>query len=419
VRSLGKSIFPLALFIGIALFLVGWLSLSSGDVCPTCRGRGVIEATCPVCGGLGYFQAGFIHGQPVAYGCEACGGVRGDPSQGTGRPGTGRIIQECPTCGGTGQVASPSSTQPQPQSAKTAAAKAAAENKAKQAEFEKFKQETLQKLKGVSRDEPRPLVPNWTIAVNLDAIQVQAGVVDPVDLRGALLQDFSKTILERTGRPNGQAQEVLRSFKMKEPPSPIKNIADLAAGDVILVAPWTVKDRTAAGYVALLESNGINWLDRWGSDNWSSPASHTAIYLGERNGRRWYLDHTLKGPVIMEESAFLKEYGARGMDVATLVGQPLSRLEGDELWKAAHELGQTVKYGPSRLLGNNRMVCSEAARWALVRAGRWVPETQSGKAKILGMDTGLNKKRVVDFSPSDFYENQQYFLVHRLGIQKK
>jgi len=419
MRSQGKNVFPLFLSIGISLFFVGWLPLSSGDVCPTCRGRGVIEATCPVCGGLGYFQAGFIHGQPAAYGCEACGGVRGDPSQGTGRPGTGRISQECPDCGGSGQVASPSSTQPQPQSAKTAAAKAAAESKAKQAEFEKFKQETLQKLKGVSRDEPKPLEPNWTIAVNLDAIQVQAGVVDSVDLRGALLQDFSKTILERTCRPNGQAQEVLRSFKMKEPPSPIKNIADLAAGDVILVAPWAVKDRNAAGYVALLESNGINWLDRWGSDNWSSPASHTALYLGERNGRRWYLDHTLQGPVIMEESAFLKEYGARGMDVATLVGQPLSRLEGDELWKAAHELGQTIKYGPSKLLGNDRMVCSEAARWALVRAGRRVPETRSGNAKILGMDSGLNKKNVVDFSPSDFYENQQYFLVHRLGIRKK
>jgi len=35
------------------------------------------------------------------------------------------------------------------------------------------------------------------------------------------------------------------------------------------------------------------------------------------------------------------------------------------------------------------------------------------------MDTGLNKKQFVTFSPSDFYENQQYFVVHQLGVQRK
>ena len=54
-----------------------------------------------------------------------------------------------------------------------------------------------------------------------------------------------------------------------------------------------------------------------------------------------------------------------------------------------------------------------------MRAGRRVPETQSENKKILGIDVGLNKKQFVTFSPSDFYENQQYFVVHQLGIQGK
>ena len=73
------------------------------DPCPTCHGAGTIP--CPVCGGLGYIPVN-VHGQPGAYGCEACGGVRGDPfGRGGGRPGSGRV--PCPTCGGTGQAPGP------------------------------------------------------------------------------------------------------------------------------------------------------------------------------------------------------------------------------------------------------------------------------------------------------------------------
>jgi hypothetical protein len=254
--------------------------------------------------------------------------------------------------------------------------------------------------------------------VDISGIKVQKGVDNPARLREELLGHFSDAIQKRTSQPNAQAQEILRSFKMKEPPSPVKNISDLAPGDVVLVAP-TPK----GGHLKdALISNGINLLDRWGSDNWTSPASHAAIFLGERNGKRWYLDNTsAHGPVIKEEAEFLKEYGARSMDVATLVGQPLSEHEGQELWKGAHEMRNMTTYGPSRLLNlhNDAMVCSETSRWALVRAGRRVPETQSGNAKIFGFDIGFNKKLFVSFSPSDFYEEQQYFVVHQLGMQKK
>ena len=168
-------------------------------------------------------------------------------------------------------------------------------------------------------------------------------------------------------------------------------------------------------------SNGINFLDRWGSDNWTSPASHAAIFLGKRNGKNWYLDNTGVGPVIKDEKEFLEEYGQRRMDVATLVGQPLSQHEGQELWKGAHELRKTTSYGVKFLQhdGNDAMVCSEASRWLLLRAGRRVPETTSENVKVGGVDTGLNKKQFVSFSPSDFYDQEQYFVIHRIGMNKE
>jgi transposase len=97
--------------------------------------------------------------------------------------------------------------------------------------------------------------------------------------------------------------------------------------------------------------------------------------------------------------------------------QPISPHQGKEIWKAAHELrNHNVGYG---IWANDKMVCSETARWVLVRAGRRVPETQSKNRKIVGIDIGLNKKTFVDFSPSDFYENEQYFVIHGLGLQRK
>ncbi len=245
---------------------------------------------------------------------------------------------------------------------------------------------------------------------------------DP-QLKQELLGDFSGTIQKRTDQPNQQAQSIMRSIKTGEPPNPMKDLRDLAPGDVILVAPVKVKnnlmDEDAHHVKEVLESNAIMWLDRWGSGNWSSPASHAAIFLGSRNGKNWYLDNTSVGPVIKEEKEFLKEYGQRKMDIATLVGRPLSQHEGEELWKGAHELRNTTTYWPSKVPNPGSddagMVCSEASRWLLMRAGRYVPEAQNPDRQVLGVT--LNKKEFVAFSPSDFYEEQgQYFLIHPLGM---
>ncbi len=257
---------------------------------------------------------------------------------------------------------------------------------------------------------------------DIGSVAVQRGVANPARLVRELLEPLPTVILLRTERPNAQAQLILRSFNMPELPDPVKNIADLSPGDVVLVAPWSLKDRKKAGNWEVGLSNGINLLDKWGSNSLSPPASHAAIFLGERNGKRWYMDNTSSGTVIKEEKYFLKEYGARKMDVATLVGQPLSKHEGDELWKGAHELRNMTTYWPSgvpNVTGSAGMVCSESSRWLLMRAGRRVPETSSENAKIFGKDIGLNKKQFVDFSPSDFYEEEQYFVIHQLDIQGK
>lgn len=242
-----------------------------------------------------------------------------------------------------------------------------------------------------------------------------------LQMRRELLGGLSDIIHKRNSGSNVQAQEIIRSLKTKKPPelsSLTKSIDNLVPGDVILVSPVHFKDWEKAGIGDVLISNGVNLLDRWGSNSWSSPASHAAIFLGERNGIRWYMDNTSEyGPVIIQEKEFLNRYGQRQMDVATLVGQPISGKEGGAIIDAAHGLRDMgIKYGVG---DHDRMVCSESARWLLLQAGRAVPGTQSDNAKILGITIGLNKKDFVNYSPADFYDNEQYFVIHSLEMKRK
>jgi hypothetical protein len=287
------------------------------------------------------------------------------------------------------------------------------------AEFERSQQRVLNLLSDTSVVD---------LSDNAHSYLVDVSIVKGVDakLRHDLMAPLAQTVRERTALRNPQAQSLLNTRQTSAPPSPIKALANLSPGDVVLVAPWELKDVRAAGVREVVTSIGINWLDRWASDNWSSPASHAATFLGERAGKRWYLDNTSDGPRIRDEKDFLKHYAMRQMDVATLVGQPLSRKEGEELWKAAHEMRNTTTYWPSRLsgvetpfTGQPGMVCSEASTWLLMRAGRRVAETRSPNPKFLGVDIGVNKNQVVSFSPADFYDDQQYFLIHRLSIPGK
>jgi len=240
---------------------------------------------------------------------------------------------------------------------------------------------------------------NVVRGVDISNVTVRSQVDNPAQFKYDMLSAYAKTFNERIQTQNDTAQMMIESLNIKEVPSPIKNISNLLPGDVILIAPNGTM------------SSILNKVDRWASNNSGSTASHTATYLGEKYGKRFYLNNTPEtGPVIMEEKDFLKEYGGRGMNVATLVGQPLSQGEGDELWKGAKELAKAGGYGIKALPaanGNDNMVCSEASRWLLLRAGRYIPETK-----------GAIKKPFVTFSPADFYEDQQYFIVHKLGMNK-
>jgi hypothetical protein len=389
--------------------------------------------------------------------CQQCGGIY-NPSSQSCTPG--------PNWGGRSGSTSPGSSSPssyeverqrleaekqRQQEIEEQRRREEIEAKRGQREFERNKVEALRSLKGISKDElglkeigtdtalkgiedttqhpeHKKIVEKKTPAAvdslvanprdNKKSYNVNFTAVKGVNpkLRQELLGNFPDIISKRNRHPNKQAQNILQSLKNGEPPNPIKNIADLAPGDVILVASSSWKDRKKEGEWEVGKSIGINFLDKWSSNNWSSPVSHAAIFLGKRNGKRWYFNNTFEhGPVIVEEKDFLREYGQRSMDVATLVGQPLSQHEGQELWKGAHELRNTTTYG---IWANDKMVCSEASRWLLLRAGRRVPETRSENVKIKEIDTGLNKKQFVNFSPSDFYEEQQYFVVHQLGLQK-
>lgn len=140
----------------LSLGLVFQSSNCFGEPCPTCSGSRTTP--CPQCRGTGIAEWTSIRGQRAAYGCERCGGVRGDPMKGTGRQGRGRI--SCPACGGTGQVASTQhlATPTTPSRENEAEQRALeqqrqrelAEEKRRREEFVKTKQNLLQRLKDIN-----------------------------------------------------------------------------------------------------------------------------------------------------------------------------------------------------------------------------------------------------------------------------
>jgi hypothetical protein len=222
------------------------------------------------------------------------------------------------------------------------------------------------------------------------------------EMHRELLTSVSTIIKERGSSPSREGTEILQSLKTNKPPSLDQDpFASLVAGDVILI------DRND-----MLQSQVINFLDRLASSNSPSQAYHVALFLGERNGKRWFLNNTLaSGPVIIQESEFLRMYRGHDMDFARLIGKPISKEEGDHIWEAAHDQRNTQKYG---IWFKNRIVCSESARWALMNTGRDIPERTDADVKFLGADTGLNKKEFVKFSPADFYASWKYFIVRPL-----
>ena len=129
--------------------------------CPTCQGQRTLP--CPRCGGARGIDPVNCGGITGLHGCPDCGGVYGNPCQGTAAPGNGSIT--CPTCGGTGQVQGqqPSTgNQPSPSPDNSAERqralaeqqkKAQEEDKRRQEAFEKAKAEALRSMKGITENE--------------------------------------------------------------------------------------------------------------------------------------------------------------------------------------------------------------------------------------------------------------------------
>ncbi len=211
---------------------------------------------------------------------------------------------------------------------------------------------------------------------------------------------------------NKWSKGILNTLQNNAPPLPYKKFDELESGDVILLAPNEWKGDVVKYGTQLTD------LSR------TSDASHTVTYLKEVNGKKIFLDNMPgEGPKIKNEDQIHREYDSRDASVAKSaingVAQPLKPAEAQQLYEKALQLakneldtekgkaytvfGQT-NYG----LGKDNLVCSGAS-WELLKAtGRELPLTRSWVINATG----------VDFSPADFYNNTQYFLVTPLSMSR-
>lgn len=216
-------------------------------------------------------------------------------------------------------------------------------------------------------------------------------------------------IKERIEKPNKWANGIYNSLKTNAPPLPFKKFDELEPGDVILFAP---KSDDPAGAAVADISN-------FGQESQKSTASHTVTYLKEVEGKKVFMDNFPgEGPKIIDENELRIKYLDRDASVAKLVGQPLNDEQAKTIYETAREMEtkninkiaqgnifDTTNYGT---IGKDNMVCSEAS-WALIKStGRELPLSKSWVSKTSG----------VDFSPADFYEHNQYFIVTPLSLSK-
>lgn len=197
---------------------------------------------------------------------------------------------------------------------------------------------------------------------------------------------------------------IYRSLKTKAPPAlPRTKYDELQPGDVLLISADGSR-----------ESFWINLADRVSSVS-KSPASHTVLYLKTVNGKKLFLDHTSeKGSHVISEAEFLKTYGRRDALVAS-VAKPVKEGEASRIWEAARERVKAEAKGQERrrkkgkiidqsgygLYGDDDMVCSEASRWVLLRAGRKIQETSSPLKRLMG----------IHYGPANFFDDEQNFII--------
>jgi len=281
----------------------------------------------------------------------------------------------------------------------------------KRQEFLRANEDLAGKLKGFGAGNDKDKVSAGSLKLKMPSTgahkdffgsQTSSALTDEVLNNPVWIDGQKDLIVQRIKEPNKWSGSIYASLKTKAPPLPYKKFDELEPGDVLLIYP--------DGF-----NKAITLIDNLVSDS-ESLASHTVIFLREVDGVKHFMENVPgKGPHIITESQVIAEYGARGADVARLA-QPLNEHEAKKLYSAALEMAaanrkdvkgsffsDTTNYGA---WGKDNVVCSEAD-WALLnlaRPGASVPKT----------DDKIKSAAGVDFSPADFYDNDQYFLVSPL-----
>lgn len=223
------------------------------------------------------------------------------------------------------------------------------------------------------------------------------------------------TIQQRLKNSGLYFNNLYTSLKTNAPP-PLagKTFNELKPGDVLLIDKDTSK---------LTLSFWINKGDEILSSTKSSSASHTLIYLKTINDKKMFLDNVPgSGSRIISEEEYVYLYGNRNAKVGTLtnVAEPLSEKDGEKLYRIARELAdKELKYqstdnknyikGSTYGVKGTDMVCSEASRWVLIKAGYEVPETDDKVKKFIGMD----------YSPADFCKSKYFMVTPLYGVPVK
>ena len=208
----------------------------------------------------------------------------------------------------------------------------------------------------------------------------------------------------------GEVLKAIDGLTPLPPTAKVTRLSALSPGDVLLIAPmplqhdpkeyvkgelisfgdYGLRAITAFADGGLAKSSGVQRAD----------ISHQVTFVRNADGHMIFLDHDMKGTRIVDEVAFLKEYGAREM----LVARPQDVVDGRMLWSAASILAskKTGGYGVT----GTKVVCSELSGIAVARA--------------TGVDYSAGNIGPIDVTPGDFYDKRgnvgKHFVVTRLMI---
>lgn len=281
------------------------------------------------------------------------------------------------------------------------------------AAFERGKQELIRELKASGFLEPGFESDRAALLASVGdrppavRARVEAAVRELAAGAPATKSEIKRTIDAAVAPQSDDAAAIDRAFKVKAGKVPPlgKRFDDLKVGDVLLCR--LPDDKTSLGFYT---SAMIIGTDQFFTRSTRSRASHVFMLAKEVDGVKLFLDNMPgQGTRIKTEAQVTAEYANVGLDVA----RPLSRFDADLLWAAARRYGirsqkefaaradnwvDTTDYG---VWGDGDMVCSETMRWALVKAGMFIPAASSLPKNMAG----------VDYGPADFYEDSRHFLI--------